>query len=103
MLQKIKVKHATIKNKNFFISFLYFIVSHSQNHELILQKNHLRQSLLLQGCAKKSANIFFATCQLSLLIQYLTLGASTSPWIKPASFNSFKCCETVALAIGSSS
>ena len=44
-----------------------------------------------------------ANCQFSRLIQYFTLGVSTSPCISPASFNSFKCCDTVALAMGSSS
>lgn len=36
-------------------------------------------------------------------MQYRTFGASISPWISPASFNSLRCCETVALAMGSTS
>ena len=87
-----------INTFSYLFYILLLVIRKTTN--IFFKKNHLRQPLLLQGCAKKSANIFFAACQLSLLIQYLTLGASTSPWIKPASFNSFKCCETVALAIG---
>ena len=87
-----------LKINTFSYLFYILLLVIRKTTNIFFKKNHLRQPLLLQGCAKKSANIFFAACQLSLLIQYLTLGAFTSPWIKPASFNSFKCCETVALA-----
>ena len=53
--------------------------------------------------SKNSLKSLRASCQFSRLIQYFTLGVSTSPCISPASFNSFKCWETVALAMGSSS
>ena len=41
--------------------------------------------------------------KISRFMQYFTLGVSISPCISPASFNSFRCWETVALAIGNSS
>jgi len=53
MLQKIKVKHATIKNKHFFIPFLYFVVSYSQNYEHILQKKSPTTALIIAGLRKE--------------------------------------------------
>lgn len=44
-----------------------------------------------------------ASFQFSALMQYFTFGGSMVPCISPASFNSLKCCETVAFAIGRTS
>ena len=45
--------------------------------------------------SKKSEKRSFAFSQFSELMQYLILGGLNSPWIKPAFFNSFKCCDIV--------
>lgn len=61
------------------------------------------QSDFCISCPKNSLKSILANIQLSRLIQYLTFGISIVPCISPAFLSSVRCCETVALAIGSSS
>lgn len=51
----------------------------------------------------KSPSSFLANAQFWTLMQYLTLGGRIVPWMSPAFFSSVKCCDTVALAMGSTS
>src|SRR5574344_1872857 len=70
----------------------------------ICQYSYKQQvSFFLTQSHKNLLNISFATNQFSRLMQYFTFGVSISPCISPASFSSLRCCDTVALAIGSSS
>ena len=62
-----------------------------------------RQPFLQAQSQNNWANNCLAISQFSRFMQYFTLGVSISPCISPASFNSFRCWETVALAIGNSS
>ncbi len=77
----------------FFMSFYFLLLVIRKTTNLLVKKRaYLQQpSFLHIGWPRKSANIFFAVSQFSLLIQYFTFGVSISPWISPASFNSFRC------------
>ena len=78
----------------------------SQNYEHQGQKRcrYPQHVFLLHAhCPKNLAKSFEAISQFSRLMQYFTFGVSISPCINPASFSSFKCWETVALAMGNSS
>ena len=55
-----------------------------------------QHSFLQAHCPNSLEKSIEAIFQFSRLIQYFTLGVSISPCISPASFNSFRCCETVA-------
>src|SRR5574344_1019435 len=93
------------------VDILFFNVCSSQNNEYISQKKVILKPLfhsqhfssLLGHCPRNSPNSCLAKSQFSLFTQYFTFGVSISPCIRPASLSSFRCWDTVAFAMGSSS
>lgn len=74
---------------------------------ILVVKNSTYEQQLFFFDGQHSSNIFenrsLASIQFSGLMQYFTLGGSMVPCIRPASFSSLRCCDTVAFAMGSTS
>lgn len=73
----------------------------------IIKNNSAYEQQLFLFEGQHSSNICenscFASSQFSELMQYFTFGGSMVPCIRPASFSSLRCCDTVAFDIVSTS